>query len=137
MAKRFVQISKANGPFEIVERDIPDPGPGQVRIKVQACGICDSDSLVKEGMFSGIQYPRVPEHEVAGIMDKIGSSNGETKWTLGQRVGVGWHGGYCGQCEYCRHGDFFACRKFGVTGITYDDGYANYMITPVEALAHT
>jgi D-arabinose 1-dehydrogenase-like Zn-dependent alcohol dehydrogenase len=135
MANRFVQVSKANGPFEIVERDIPEPGPGQVRIKVRACGICHSDSLVKEGMFPGIQYPRVPGHEVAGIIDKIGSSYGETKWTPGQRVGVGWHGGYCGQCEHCRHGDFFACRKAGVTGITYDGGYADYMIAPVEALA--
>jgi D-arabinose 1-dehydrogenase-like Zn-dependent alcohol dehydrogenase len=135
MANRFVQVSKANGPFEIVEREIPEPAPGQVRIKVQACGICHSDSLVKEGMFPGIQYPRVPGHEVAGIIDKIGSRNGETKWTPGQRVGVGWNGGYCGQCERCRHGDFFACIKAGVTGITYDGGYADYMVAPVEALA--
>lgn len=120
-------VSKANRPFEIIERDIPEPGPGQVRIKVQAYGIGHSDSLVKERMFPGIQYPRVPGHEVAGIIDKIGSSNGETKWTPGQRVGVGWHGGYYGRCEYCRLGDFFAYRKSGVTGITYDGGYADYI----------
>jgi D-arabinose 1-dehydrogenase-like Zn-dependent alcohol dehydrogenase len=128
-------VSKANGPFEIIERDIPEPGPGQVRIKVQACGICHSDSLVKERMFPRIQYPMVPGHEVAEIIDKIGSSNGETKWTPRQRVDVGWHGGYCGLCEYCRHGDFFDCRKSGVTGITYDGRYADYMIAPVEAFA--
>src|SRR5215216_6870729 len=133
MTSRFVQVSKSNGPFEIVERDIPEPGGKQVRIKVQACGICRSDSLMKEGLFPGIQYPRVPGHEVAGIIDTVGDS--VTEWKAGQRVGVGWHGGQCGHCEPCRRGDFFACRYAQATGFTYDGGYADYMIASGGALA--
>ena len=133
MSIRFVQVPKPNGPFKIVERDIPEPGPTQVRIKVQACGICHSDSLVKEGLFPGIQYPRVPGHEVAGIVDEVGSD--VTSWKRGQRVGVGWHGGQCGHCEFCRRGDFFACREARITGLTYDGGYSDYMIAPMDALA--
>jgi D-arabinose 1-dehydrogenase-like Zn-dependent alcohol dehydrogenase len=129
----YVQVSTPNGPFEIVEREISEPGPSQVRIKVQACGICHSDSLVKDGLFPGIQYPRVPGHEVAGIIDEISSD--VTKWKRGQRVGVGWHGGQCGHCEFCRREDFFACSEGRVTGFTYDGGYADYMIAPMEALA--
>lgn len=133
MTSRFVQVPKAHGPFEIRVREIPEPGPTQVRIKVQACGICHSDSLTKEGLFPGIQYPRVPGHEVAGIIDVVGSD--VTKWKPGQRVGVGWHGGQCGRCEFCRRGEFFACSEARVTGLTYDGGYADYMIAPMEALA--
>jgi D-arabinose 1-dehydrogenase-like Zn-dependent alcohol dehydrogenase len=130
---RAVQVTRANGPFELVEREIPAPGADQVRIKVQACGICHSDSLTKEGVYPGIQYPRVPGHEVAGIIDEVGK--GVVGWTKGQRVGVGWHGGYCGHCEPCRRGDFFACQWGQVTGITYDGGYADYMVAHSSALA--
>jgi D-arabinose 1-dehydrogenase-like Zn-dependent alcohol dehydrogenase len=131
---RVAQVSRPNAPLEIVEREIPEPGSGEVRIKVQACGICHSDSLTKEGHFPGIQYPRVPGHEVAGLVDRIGP--GVVRWTAGQRVGVGWHGGNCGYCDSCRRGDFFACQTATrVTGVTYDGGYADYMIAPAETLA--
>jgi D-arabinose 1-dehydrogenase-like Zn-dependent alcohol dehydrogenase len=135
MAKmRCVQVPHPKGPFELVERDIPAPGPGAVRIRVQACGICHSDSFVKEGTFPGIQYPRVPGHEVAGVIDAVGT--GVHGWTAGQQVGVGWHGGHCGYCESCRRGDFVTCRIAPqVTGLTFDGGYAEYMISPAEALA--
>jgi D-arabinose 1-dehydrogenase-like Zn-dependent alcohol dehydrogenase len=130
---RSVQVSKANGPFEIVERDIPEPSAAQVRIKVQACGVCHSDSFTKEGLFPGIQYPRVPGHEIAGVIDKVGKD--VTQWEPGQRVAVGWHGGHCGHCESCRRGDFVTCKYAQVPGISYDGGYADYMIAPIEALA--
>src|SRR5690348_11621555 len=130
---RAVQVARPNGPFEIVERPIPEPGAGTVRIKVQACGICRSDSLVKEGIFPGIQYPRVPGHEVAGVIDAVGP--GVAGWEPGQRVGVGWNGGYCGHCDHCRRGDFFACVTGQVTGISYDGGYGEYMIAPASAVA--
>jgi D-arabinose 1-dehydrogenase-like Zn-dependent alcohol dehydrogenase len=131
---RSVQVSRPNGPFELVERDIPDPRAGTVRIKVQACGICHSDSYTKEGTFPGIRYPRVPGHEIAGIIDAIGTD--VRGWTVGQHVGVGWHGGHCGYCDSCRRGDFVTCRiSAQVPGITYDGGYADYMIAPSEALA--
>jgi D-arabinose 1-dehydrogenase-like Zn-dependent alcohol dehydrogenase len=133
MTSRFVQVSKPGGPLEIVERDIPEPGPAQVRIKVQACGICHGDSVTKEGLFPGIQYPRVLGHEVAGVIDAVGLNVAE--WKAGQRVGVGWHGGYCGHCESCRRGDFFACRYAQMTGITYDGGYADFMVANTEGLA--
>jgi D-arabinose 1-dehydrogenase-like Zn-dependent alcohol dehydrogenase len=136
MAKmRVAQIPSAKGPFEIVERDIPEPGAGQVRIKVQACGVCHSDSVTKDALFPGIVYPRVPGHEVIGMLDAIGP--GITGWTLGEPVGVGWHGGHCGYCAPCRHGDAFACATSSlVTGISHDGGYAEYMIAPVESVAH-
>jgi D-arabinose 1-dehydrogenase-like Zn-dependent alcohol dehydrogenase len=130
---RSVQVSKANGPLEVIEKDIPEPGARQVRIKVQACGICHSDSVTKDGLLPGIKYPRVPGHEVAGIIDKVGSE--VTEWKTRQRVGVGWHGGHCGRCEYCRRGDFVYCQFAQVPGISYDGGYADYMIAPTEALA--
>jgi D-arabinose 1-dehydrogenase-like Zn-dependent alcohol dehydrogenase len=130
---RVVQVTQPNGPFELVEREIPEPAAECVRIKVEACGICHSDSLTKEGAFPGIQYPRVPGHELAGIVDAVGA--GVVGWTEGQRVGVGWHGGYCGHCEPCRRGDFFACEWGQVTGITYDGGYADYMVAHSSALA--
>ncbi len=134
MAKmRAAQVPRPKGPIEIVERDIPEPKAGWVRIKVQACGVCHSDSIVKEGIFPGIQYPRVPGHEVVGIIDAAGPN--VAGWTVGQRVGVGWHGGYCGYCDACRHGNFFACQLGLVTGITHDGGYAEYMVAPFSALA--
>ena len=127
------QISKPGGDFEIVEREIPEPGPREVRIKVQACGVCHSDVFVKEGLWPGIQYPRVPGHEVAGILDKIGAEL--TGWKKGQRVGVGWHGGQDNTCIECRRGHFLYCRNPKVAGISYDGGYQQYMVAPVEALA--
>ena len=134
MAKmKAAQISKPGADFEIVERDIPQPGPRQVRIKVDACGICHSDALVKEGSWPGIQYPRVPGHEVAGKIDAVGSAI--TAWKVGQRVGVGWHGSHDFECEACRRGDFALCANGGVTGITRDGGYAEYMLAETEAVA--
>ncbi len=131
---RAVQVERSKAPLELVERDIPDPGVGSVRIKVQACGICHSDSLTKEGTFPGIQYPRVPGHEIAGIIDTVGQ--GVVGWEAGQRVGVGWHGGHCGYCDSCRRGDFVTCQIAAqVPGIAYDGGYADYMIAPAGALA--
>jgi D-arabinose 1-dehydrogenase-like Zn-dependent alcohol dehydrogenase len=131
---RAVQVTRPNGPLELVEREIPQPGPGSVRIKVQACGICHSDSFTKEGLWPGIQYPRVPGHEVAGIIDAAGEGAGE--WKTGQRVGVGWHGGHCGHCDSCRRGDFVLCTiALQITGITFDGGYADYMVAPAEGLA--
>ncbi|HZV34558.1 MAG TPA: alcohol dehydrogenase [Verrucomicrobiae bacterium] len=130
---RAMQVTRPKGPFEMVERDVPEPTPGSVRIKVQACGVCHSDSIVKEGVFPGIQYPRVPGHEVVGVIDAVGQ--GVTQWKAGQRVGVGWHGGYCGKCEPCRRGDFFGCVLGLVTGLTSDGGYADYMIADATAVA--
>ncbi len=131
---RIVQVTRANGPFEIVEREIPQPAAGHVRITVEACGICHSDAVTKEGMLPGIQYPRVPGHEIAGIIDAVGA--GVSGWRAGQRVGVGWHGGHCGYCDSCRRGDFITCQVAPqITGIAYDGGYAEYMIAPSAALA--
>jgi len=129
---KVAQVSKPGAGFQIVEREIPEPGPGQVRIKVQACGICHSDVLVTEGVLPWIQYPRVPGHEVAGIVDEVGP--GVTMWKTGQRVGIGWHGGHDGTCRECRRGDFRNCRNVKVTGISYDGGYQQYMVAPMEAL---
>jgi D-arabinose 1-dehydrogenase-like Zn-dependent alcohol dehydrogenase len=130
---KVAQIPKPGADFEIVEREIPKPGAGHVRIKVQACGICHSDVLTKEGAWPGIQYPRVPGHEVAGIIDELGA--GVSEWKKGQRVGVGWHGGQDGTCLSCRRGDFRNCRNVKIPGISYDGGYQQYMLAPVEALA--
>lgn len=136
MAKmRAVEVERAGGPFAIVEREIPEPESGLVRIKVQACGICHSDEVTKQGMFPGIQYPRVPGHEVVGLIDAVGA-NVPSRWNAGDRVGVGWNGGYCGYCDSCRRGNFFACQtSTQVTGVTRDGGYADYMIAPFSALA--
>src|SRR6202790_3893558 len=130
---KAVQISKPGGNFEVVERPIPEPVRGQVRIKVEACGICHSDALVKEGVWPGIQYPRVPGHEIAGRIDAVGPN--VTLWKSGQRVGVGWHGGHCFQCDPCRRGDFVLCQNEKITAITFDGGYAEYMVAPAEAVA--
>jgi D-arabinose 1-dehydrogenase-like Zn-dependent alcohol dehydrogenase len=131
---RVVQVAHPNGALELVERAIPEPGAGAVRIKVQACGICHSDSFTKEGTFPGIKYPRVPGHEVAGIVDAVGT--GVAAWTPGQRAAVGWHGGHCGYCDSCRRGDFVTCQVAAqIPGISYDGGYADYMIAPAGTLA--
>ena len=129
---KVAQVSSPGADFEIVERDIPAPDAGYVRIKVQACGVCHSDVLTKEGLWPGIQYPRVPGHEVAGVIDEVG--DGVTAWKAGQRVGVGWHGGQDNTCRECRRGDFRNCRNLKVCGISYDGGYQQYMVAPVEAL---
>jgi D-arabinose 1-dehydrogenase-like Zn-dependent alcohol dehydrogenase len=129
---KVAQISKPGSDFQIVEREIPKPGTGHVRIKVQACGVCHSDVLTKDGLWPGIQYPRVPGHEVAGIIDEVG--DGVSAWKKGQRVGVGWHGGHDNTCRQCRRGDFRNCRNVKICGISYDGGYQQYMVAPVEAL---
>ena len=129
---KVAQISKPGGDFEIVNREIPKPGPGQVLIKVQACGVCHSDVLTKEGAWPGIQYPRIPGHEVAGIIDELGE--GVSGWTKGQRAGVGWHGGHDGTCLACRRGDFRNCQNMKIAGINYDGGYQQYMVAPAEAV---
>ena len=129
---KAAQISQPGADFEIVEREVPEPEAGQVRIKVQACGVCHSDVLTKEGAWPGIQYPRVPGHEVAGVIDEVGE--GVSAWKKGQRVGVGWHGGHDGTCRECRRGDFRNCRNQKIAGISYDGGYQQYMVAPAEAL---
>jgi D-arabinose 1-dehydrogenase-like Zn-dependent alcohol dehydrogenase len=130
---KAVQVGKAKGSFEMVERPIPEPARGQVRIKVEACGICYSDAIVKEGLRPGLKYPRVPGHEIAGRVDAVGAD--VTKWKPGQRVGVGWHGGHCFQCDRCRRGDFMLCQFEKITAISFDGGYAEYMVAPAEAVA--
>ncbi len=131
---RAVRVSRAKGPLELVEQPIPQPGPGSVRIKVEACGICHSDFVTKEALWPGIQFPRAPGHEVAGVIDAVGV--GVAGWNAGQRVGVGWHGGHCGYCDSCRRGDFVTCQIAPQTpGISYDGGYADYMIAPAGVLA--
>jgi D-arabinose 1-dehydrogenase-like Zn-dependent alcohol dehydrogenase len=129
---KVAQIPKRGGDFEVVEREVPEPGAGQVRIKVQACGVCHSDVVTREGLLPGIQYPRVPGHEVTGVVDELGG--GVTPWRKGQRVGVGWHGGHDGTCRECRRGDFNNCRNLKICGVSYDGGYQQYMVAPAEAL---
>jgi D-arabinose 1-dehydrogenase-like Zn-dependent alcohol dehydrogenase len=128
-----VQIKSPGGPFEVVKRPIPEPGPHTVRIRIEACGVCHSDAFAKDGHWRGLVYPRVTGHEVAGVIDAVGS--GVSLWKKGQRAGVGWHGGHCGQCVPCRRGDFMGCQNFQVTGFHEDGGYAQYMIARSEAVA--
>jgi len=130
---RVVQVARPGGNLELVQRPIPEPGRGQVRIKVEACGICHSDVLVKEGFWPGLQYPRVPGHEIAGRVDAVGPD--VAQWKAGQRVGVGWHGGHCFICDPCRRGDFIVCRNEKITALSFDGGYAEYMVAPAEAVA--
>ena len=130
---RAVQATAPKGNLELVERDLREPGRGEARIRIQACGICHSDMFVKEGHWPGLQFPRIPGHEIAGVIDAVGS--GVTTWNRGQRVGVGWHGGHCGQCDSCRRGDFILCRAGQVCGISYDGGWAEYVVVPEEAVA--
>lgn len=129
---KVAQIPSPGADFQIVEREIPEPDSGEVRIKVEACGVCHSDVLTKEGLWPRIQYPRVPGHEVVGMIDEVGA--GVSEWTVGQRVGVGWHGGHDGTCIACRRGDFGNCRNMKIAGVSYDGGYQQYMVAPVEAL---
>jgi D-arabinose 1-dehydrogenase-like Zn-dependent alcohol dehydrogenase len=130
---RAMQVPSAGGAFRLIQKDFPDPGPGQVRIRVQACGVCHSDSLTKEGLWPGIQFPRVPGHEVAGVVDAVGAD--VPLFKAGQRVGLGWHGGHCNFCPPCRRGDFVLCENGPVSGINFDGGYADYVIAPANALA--
>jgi D-arabinose 1-dehydrogenase-like Zn-dependent alcohol dehydrogenase len=130
---KVAQVARPNAALELTEREIPEPGARQVRIKVQACGVCHSDMLTVAGAFPGIQYPRVPGHEVVGLIDALGADVPD--WQPGMRVGVGWHGGHCGHCDPCRRGDFITCIRGQIPGISYDGGYAEYMIAPFEALA--
>jgi NADPH2:quinone reductase len=130
---RAVVVSEPGGSFEVAERAVPEPGPGEVRIAVDACGICHSDSYVTEGGFPGLDYPRVPGHEIAGRVDGVGEN--VTAWSVGDRVGVGWHGGHCFTCDPCRRGAFLQCENGAITGITFDGGYAEYATVPAEALA--
>lgn len=133
MQGRYVQVPKAGAPFETVTREVPEPKAVEVRVRVQACGVCHSDSLTKEGGFPGINYPRVPGHEVIGLIEKVGE--GVIPWKSGQRVGIGWYGGHCGRCEPCRRGDLVACQNALIPGVTYDGGYADYIVVPAAALA--
>src|SRR6478736_641161 len=125
---RAVQVSEAGGEFELVEREIPQPGFGEALVRVHACGVCHSDALTKEGGYPGVNYPLVPGHEIAGVIASLGG--GVHGWQVGQRVGVGWFGGNCGYCESCRRGDFITCSTGPVPGIQYDGGYAEYTIVP-------
>lgn len=130
---RAVQVSKPNGPFEVVEREVREPGPGELRVRVEACGICHSDALARSGSYPGLTLPRVPGHEIAGRVDAVGA--GVTPWKAGDRVGVGWHGGHCFVCDACRRGLFINCERAKVTGLSFDGGYAEYAIVPAEAAA--
>ena len=130
---RSFQVTEASGPFELVQREFPEPGPGHVRIRVQACGVCHSDSITKFNLFPGITYPRVPGHEVAGVIDEVAAD--VLAFKPGQRVGLGWHGGHCNYCTPCRRGDFILCENQQISGISYDGGYADYVIAPANALA--
>jgi len=128
-----MQVSAAGGAFELIQKEFPEPGPGHVRIRVQACGVCHSDLLTKLGLWPGIQYPRIPGHEVAGVVDSVGPD--VPLFKVGQRVGLGWHGGHCNYCPPCRRGDFVLCQNGQISGITFDGGYADYVIAPANALA--
>ncbi|HLK19456.1 MAG TPA: alcohol dehydrogenase [Bryobacteraceae bacterium] len=130
---KTIQVAAPGGPLQLVDREIPNPKPDWVRIRVQACGVCHSDSLLKEGAWPGIQYPRVPGHEIAGVIDELGAN--VTTWKKGQRVGVGWYGGHDGTCDACRRGDFVNCSNAGITGFTHDGGYTEYMVAPAQSLA--
>jgi D-arabinose 1-dehydrogenase-like Zn-dependent alcohol dehydrogenase len=132
MAKMHAVQVRKSGALDLVQLDVPEPRAGQVRIRVEACGVCHSDSLTVNRAFPWIQLPRTPGHEVAGAIDAVGA--GVDSWKVGQRVGVGWHGGHCGHCDSCRKGDFVTCRNQQICGISYDGGYAQYMVAPVEAL---
>ncbi len=130
---RYVQVAKGGAPLEVVTRDVPEPKAKEVRIRVQACGVCHSDSVTVQGLFPSITYPRVPGHEVVGTVDAVGEN--VPQWKVGQRVGVGWYGGHCGRCEPCRRGDLVACQNALIPGITYDGGYADYIVVPDDAVA--
>ncbi|MGC4053810.1 MAG: alcohol dehydrogenase [Paludibaculum sp.] len=133
MKARYAQVDKAGGPITVVTRDVPDPAAGEVRVRVEACGVCHSDSITVSGALPIVQFPRVPGHEIVGTIESVGANVPE--WSVGQRVGIGWYGGHCGHCEPCRRGDHVACRNAMIPGITYDGGYADYVVAPAAALA--
>ena len=133
MKARYVQVEKAGAPLKLVTREVPEPGAGELRVRVEACGVCHSDSITVAGLFPSISYPRVPGHEIVGRVDSVGED--VPQWKAGQRVGIGWYGGHCGRCEPCRRGDLVACQNLLIPGITYDGGYADYVVAPAEALA--
>jgi len=133
MKARYVQVDKAGAPLKLVTREVQEPGAGEVRVRVEACGVCHSDSITVVGLFPCISYPRVPGHEVVGRVDSVG--NNVPQWKAGQRVGIGWYGGHCGGCEPCRRGDLVACQNLSIPGIIYDGGYADYVVAPAQALA--
>ena len=133
MKARYVQVDKAGAPLKLVTREVPEPGAGEVRVRIEACGVCHSDSVTVAGLFPGISYPRVPGHEVVGKVDSVGDN--VPQWKAGQRVGIGWYGGHCGRCEPCRRGDLVACQNLSIPGISYDGGYADYVMAPAQALA--
>lgn len=133
MKARYVQVDKAGAPLKVVTRDVPEPGIGEVRVRVEACGVCHSDSVTVEGQFPIVTYPRVPGHEIVGTVDAVGAN--VPQWKSGQRVGIGWYGGHCRRCEPCRRGDLVACQNPLIPGVTYDGGYADYVVVPAEALA--
>ena len=128
-----IQINSAGGSFELIEERLREPAAGYVRVKVQACGVCHSDSLTKEGRWPGLVYPRSPGHEIMGVIDAVGE--GTEPWKAGDRVGIGWHGGHCRRCESCRRGDFVTCVRLQVPGISYDGGYSEFVFAPFESLA--
>ena len=128
-----IQVKSAGGSFELVEEPIREPAARYVRVKVQACGVCHSDSVTKDGLFPGIVYPRSPGHEIMGVIDAVGE--GTEPWKAGDRVGIGWHGGHCGRCESCRRGDFVTCVRLQIPGISYDGGYSEFVLAPFESLA--
>jgi len=133
MKARYVQVSAAGAPLEVITRDVPEPGTGEVRVRVEACGVCHSDAITVEGLFPIVSYPRVPGHEIVGTVNAVGPN--VIGWKPGQRVGIGWYGGHCGHCEPCRRGDLVACQNPSIPGLTYDGGYAEYVVAPKEALA--
>ena len=132
MRARYVQVEKAGAPLKLVTREIPEPSVGEVRVRVEACGVCHSDSVTVAGLFPFVSYPRVPGHEIVGRVDSVGKD--VPQWRAGQRVGIGWYGGHCGRCEPCRRGDLVACQNSLIPGVTYDGGYADYVVAPAEAL---
>jgi D-arabinose 1-dehydrogenase-like Zn-dependent alcohol dehydrogenase len=134
MIMRKVRVANAGEKFDLIEEPAREPDTGYVRVKVQACGICHSDSLTKEGGWPGIVYPRSPGHEIAGVIDALGE--GTDPWKVGDRVGIGWFGGHCGKCESCRRGDFITCARLQIPGISYDGGYSEFVFAPIETLAH-
>ena len=133
MKAKYVQVAQPHGRLELVSRDVPDPKAGDVRVRIEACGVCHSDSVTVEGLFPIVTYPRVPGHEIVGKIDAVGA--GVPQWKVGQRVGIGWYGGHCGRCEPCRRGDLVACQNPLIPGLTYDGGYAEYIVAPASAIA--
>jgi len=132
---RVAQVAAAGEPFEITEREVPQPGPGHVRVAVEACGICHSDAFFVDAGMPGVRFPLVPGHEIAGHIEELGEGAQDSGWQVGDRVAVGWFGGSCGHCTPCRQGDFIVCENLKVPGWAYDGGFAEMVIAPTDALA--